>query len=83
MHACLGINDVRKHGDGSKLLRLYKFLILHFRAVKKDNYAHYTLRLVAQVNALLTPRLANQVTWNRFVNNLGHINSNVECDKEI
>ena len=74
--------DARKHGDGERIVRLYKFLILHFRAVGKDNYARYTLRVIAQVKALLTPRLAHQVTWNRFVNNQGHVDSNVECDRE-
>ena len=75
-------DDARKHGDGVRLARIYKFMIVHFRAAGKVKYAHYSLRLIAQIKALLTPRMAHQVTWNRFVNNAGRPDSNVEGDRE-
>ena len=79
----LDFTDARKHGDGERLIRLYKFLILQFRAVRKDNYALYSLRLIMLIKALLTPKLSHQLTWNRFVNRNGKVDSNNECDKEL
>ena len=74
----LCFNDARRHGDGACMITVYKFMILHFRVANKQNYTHYTLRLIAQVEGLLSPRLAHQVTWNRFVNHHGLKDSNTE-----
>ena len=34
--------------------------------------AHHLLPLQAQVQCLLTDKMSHQVTWHRFLNNLGH-----------
>ena len=75
-------SDARKCGDGERILRLYKFFILHFRAAGKFKYAYASLRLQAQIQCLLTERMAHVLTWNRFVNNRGRPDSNVEVDRE-
>lgn len=74
--------DARRHGDGERLIRLYKFFILHFKAANKHKYAYACLRLQVQLQCLLTPRLAHQLVWNRFVNNKGKPDTNVELDRE-
>ncbi|XP_072027736.1 LOW QUALITY PROTEIN: uncharacterized protein [Amphiura filiformis] len=74
--------DARRHGDGGRIIRLYKFFTLHFKAANKHKYAFHCLRLQIQLKCLLTPRLAHQLTWNRFVNNQGKVDSNVELDRE-
>lgn len=75
--------DARRHGDGERIIKLYKFLLLYFKLAGKTKYSYHSLRLLAQVNIILSPRLAHQLTWNRCVNNAGRIDTNVEVDREI
>ena len=74
--------DARKCGDGERIIRLYRFFTLHFKAANKTKYAYHALRLQAQTQCLLTERMAHVLTWNRFVNNAGKIDSNIEVDRE-
>lgn len=76
-------SDARKHGDGERIIRLYKFLMLYFKLAGKTKYAYYSLHLLAQTHCLLSPRLSHQLIWNRFVNISGAVNSNIEMDREM
>lgn len=51
-------------GDGERVVRLYKFFTLFFKISKCPKYALATLELQAQLNCLLTPRMAYSLTWN-------------------
>lgn len=75
--------DARKHGDGAHIMLLYKFLLLHFKVAGKSKYAYQVLRLLAMRNCLLTPRMAHQLTWNRFLNFKGKPDTNIEMDRAI
>lgn len=75
--------DARKCADGERIIRLHKYFILYFTLTHKTKYALYTLHLLAQVNDLLPPALAHEITWNRAVNNKGYARSNVELDREL
>ena len=46
-------------GDGARLIRLYKFFYLYFKVSHCPKYAYGTLELLAQVNHLLSPRMAH------------------------
>ena len=74
--------DARKHGDGERTIRLYKFLMLYFKLANKTKYTYHSLRLLAQVKCILSPRLSHQLIWNRCVNNVGHEDTNSEVDRE-
>ena len=74
--------DARRHGDGERVIRLYKFFTLHFKAANKHKYAYACLRLQLQIQCLLTPRLSHQLIWNRFANNDGKTDANLELDRE-
>ncbi|XP_072181183.1 uncharacterized protein [Diadema setosum] len=76
-------NDARQMGDGERIIRLYKLLLLHCRAANKPKYSFHILRLLAQVKCFLSPRLAYELTWNRFVNSKGKIGCNVEVDRAM
>ena len=71
--------DAWKEGDGEHVLRLWKILMLHFRAEKKNKYALEALRLQFQV-ATLQPYLSHQLTWGRFINTHGGKGRNFPCD---
>ncbi|XP_072037402.1 uncharacterized protein [Amphiura filiformis] len=76
-------DDARKMGDGERIIRLLKFIMLHFKVTGKFKYANHTFRHIAQVKCLLSPRLAYEVTWNRSVNMQGRKDSNVEHDRKV
>ena len=75
--------DARKHGDGKRIIRLYKFLLLYFKIDHRKKYAYQSLHLLAQVSFLLPPALAHELTWNRFVNTKGKVDTNVELDRHL
>ena len=72
--------DARKHGKGKRILKLYKFLLLYFKVDSRTKYSYQTLHLLAQVSFLLPPALSHELTWNRFLNTKGGIDTNVELE---
>ena len=74
--------NARKLGDGDRIIRLIKYMLLYFKSLKKPKYAYQCLRLLAQVKCFLTPREAANVIWNRFSNTKGCKDSNCEHDRE-
>lgn len=76
-------NDAIKHGDGERVIKLYKYFQMFFKISNCPKYSIAMLHLQAQVNCLLTPRLACSLTWNRFVNHQGKQNTNHPMDLEI
>jgi hypothetical protein len=76
-------NDAINIGDGGRVIRLYKFFYLYFKISNCPKYAYATLELLAQVNGLLSPRMAYSLTWNRFVNHQGRLNSNHPMDLDL
>ena len=76
-------NDAIRLGDGERVARLYKHYTLFFKISKCPKYALATLELQAQLHCLLTPRLAYSLTWNRFVNHKGEVDSNHPMDLDL
>lgn len=76
-------NNAIKLGDGERVLRLYKFFCLYFKVSKCPKYAIASLHLQAQANCLLSPRLAHSLTWNRFVNHQGKVDTNFPMDLDV
>ena len=71
--------DAWKEGDGERILRLWKILMIHFHAERKTKYALEALRLQFQVSTL-QPYLSHQLTWGRFVNTHRGPGRNLPCD---
>ena len=66
-------------GDGDRIYRCWKILLLHFHCDKRTKYAWEALRLQFQIE-YLPPSLAYQVKWGRFVNTRGGDGNNIPCD---
>ena len=74
----MNIQDAISEGDGGRVVRYWKFLFLY---LKHDNgsqkYSLEVLYLMFQINAILSPRSAHQLIWNRFTKlrpvHAGHI----------
>ncbi len=73
-------DDAVKEGDGERILRCWKMAMLIFRAHHHHKYALATLHLQAFTQAILTPRQAHCLTWNRTVNNHGGKGKNISMD---
>ena len=61
------LDDSIHEGDGDRLLRVWKVLLLIFRSAKKTKYALESLLLLIQAHTL-PPRLKQQLLYSRFVN---------------
>ena len=72
--------DAIREGDGTRVLRCWKYLVLFFRATGHRNYAIEGFTLLTQHKYFLTPRLAQQVQWSRFVNTHGQKGHNIAAD---
>ena len=72
--------DAIREGDGYRILRLWKFLLILFKTTQRKNYAIEALNFLAQYNILTTPRQREQLLWSRFVNTLGRPGTNIAAD---
>ena len=71
--------DGWREGDGERVVRCWKLFMLHFKASGATKYALEALRLQFQLKTL-SPNLAHQVKWHRFVNTHGGLGRNIPCD---
>ena len=72
--------DAWAEGNGDRMLRCWKLFMPHFKTSGSSKYALEALRLQFQTSIVLSPNLAHQVRWNRFVNVKGGIGRNIPCD---
>ncbi len=72
--------DATRDGDGPRLVRCWKFLMLHFKADGRTKYAVEAFNLISKVNATLTPQMACRLIWNRTCNPKGGEGNNVSLD---
>lgn len=74
--------DPIKEGDGERIIRCIKMFLLHFKqdGSGSTKYALEALFHLFQLFALLSPREAERLKWNRTVNNKGFLGCNVAMD---
>ncbi len=71
--------DASKEGDGDCLIRVWKYLMLLYRASKRTNYAIEAFTLLLQYHISLAPTFA-ELKWSRFINVHGRPGRNISCD---
>ena len=74
--------DAIKEGNGDRIIKCIKMFLLHFRqdGSGSTKYALEALYHLFQVQALLSPREAERLKWNRTANNQGGDGNNVAID---
>ena len=72
--------DATREGDGDRIISLWKFLLLAFKASNRTNYSKEAAILLLQCHFLLSDRKSAQVKYSRFVNTQGKQGCNVPCD---
>ena len=76
--------DSIKEGDGERILRQYKYIMLYCKADGAHS-TKYSLECLYQfflVYAVLSPRDSERFTWNRSVNNTGTKGGNIPLDED-
>ena len=74
-----GFYDAIREGDGERVYRYWKFLLLIFKATNCQNYSKEAVILLMQEKRL-SPRQSTQLKWSRFVNTKGRTGCNIPCD---
>lgn len=74
------LRDAIHEGDGPRILRCWKFMLIYYRYAKHYKYALEAFILLAQVNVLASSRVKNQLTWSRVVNTRGGAGNNIPVD---
>ena len=72
--------DAIKEGDGLRILRCWKSMLIYFHTAGHSNYTKEAILLQAVVNAAATPRVAAQVMWSRTVSTRGGTGRNIPVD---
>lgn len=72
--------DAIREGDGSRVLRCWKYFLLLFRASQHKNYCIEALNFLMLYYYILPPRYAEQMLWGRFVNTEGGPGRNIPAD---
>ena len=72
--------DAIREGDGTRLLRCWRYLLLVFKATNKNKYALQAAILLFQYHFLFTDRMKHQLLWSRTVNTSGHVGKNIPMD---
>lgn len=75
-----GFHDAIKEGDGERILRHWKFMLVTFKTSNHRNYAKEAVNLLLQYNYLFSDRQKAQLLWNRCVNTTGRPGANIPCD---
>ena len=73
-------SDAIKEGDGKRVFRCFKYMLPLFKASNRVNYSCEMFCTLAQHKFILSPRLAHQLQWSRFVNTHGKKGKNIPCD---
>ena len=76
----LEFKDSIREGDGNRVLRCWKYFLFLFRASGHVNYCIEAFNLLMQYYYTLTPRLAEQMLWGRFINYEGKPGHNISAD---
>ena len=72
--------DAIREGDGERVLRCWRYLLLIFKTSGRRNYGIEALRMLSQYEFELTPRQAQELIWNRFISTHNAPGKNIPCD---
>ncbi len=75
-----GFHDACKEGDGERILRYWKFLLVVFKTTNHRNYAKDAVILLFQYYYKFSERQQHQLLWSRCVNTRGAPGVNIPAD---
>lgn len=72
--------DAVREGDGARVLRWWRFMLLIYKATGRKNYCIEAFIMLAQYQYLLSEREQQQLLYSRFINTHGQPGKNISCD---
>lgn len=72
--------DAIREGDGLRILRCWRYMLLIFKATDKRKYAIQASTLLFQHHYIFTERMRSQLLWSRTVNVHGKPGRNIPMD---
>ena len=75
-----GFHDAIREGDGERILRYWKFLLIVFKTTNHCNYAKEAVNVLCQYYYTFSERKKVQLLWSRCVNTRGIPGANIPCD---
>ena len=80
--ACYFSTFVVSEGDGQRIIRCWKFFLLFLKGdgQRSCKYALEGLNIMCQIYALLSPRDAHRLIWNRSVKAKSEMGGNIPLD---
>ena len=77
--------DAISEGDGNRIIRSWKYFLLYLpnEGSSATKYSLEALYLMCQVNAILSPRSAHRLIWNRSVKNKTGRAGNIPLDLQL
>ena len=72
--------DSIREGDGHRVLRCWRYLLLIFKATGRVNYSIEAFTMLVQYHFLLSQRQSSQLIWSRYVNIHGKPGKNIPAD---
>ena len=76
--------DTLCEGDGDRIVRCLRYLLILFKTTQHTNYANEVLYMLCSLHFLLSLREAHQLVWNRTINwHSGIPGHNVACDLHL
>ena len=76
----LEFTDCIREGDGDRILRCWRYMMVLFKATNHKNYAIEAFTLLTHEKFLQSPRVAQQLKWSRTINTHGKPGKNIPCD---
>lgn len=76
----LEFTDGIREGDGSRILRCWRYLLLVFKATNKRKYAVQAATLLIQYHFIFTERMKQQLMWSRTINTSSRKGKNIPMD---
>ena len=75
-----GFHDAIREGDGERILRYWKFLLVLFKSTNHRNYAKEAVNLLFQYYYKFSEREQAQLLWSSCINTRGLPGYNIPCD---
>lgn len=76
----LELRDAIYEGDGLRIIRCWKFMLLYWRYTGHTKYTHEALQLTCAVQPCASPRIVHELMWCRTVNPHGGAGNNFPVD---
>ena len=74
------LRDAIHEGDGPRIIRCWKFMLLHWKHAGHTKYAYEEIELICSIHAAASSRIAHELLWCRVVNTRGGPGNNIPVD---